>query len=351
MISTREDYVLEYSEEKEKYQCMEIIEKAIDSGSTSMTIYQDKHRILHLQKTGDDELVETLSVTKSFCSMAIMFLIQDGLIEGVNDKISQYIPEWSYGGKKDITIKHILTHTSGLDRYWNYDEFMYGEVANHIPTNIPTNIASVEQISLVIDKVRENETEWYYNDTATQIIPTLVKSIQNQNISDYLNKKLFAPLGISYEWNRDIYGNNYGPNGLRISSSDLCQVGLLILNEGMWKGKRILKADLIEEMIKPRISQKEMRKCPHFQNTEHTYYGYLWYRNKDLIIAAGYLGQMLIIDRKRRLVACRLLAMKWENPNFVREVKKKEIYFKNMVSLFNNIKTNNIKINNINNMI
>ena len=87
-----------------------------------------------------------------------------------------------YGKKKDITIKHILTHTSGLDKYWCYDNFML--CVDKLKPN-------VKEISLVMDKVKENNKEWIYNDTATQLIPTLVHIITGIQIDKYLDKKLF----------------------------------------------------------------------------------------------------------------------------------------------------------------
>ena len=158
---------------------------------------------------------------------------------------------------------------------------------------------NVEEISLVIDKIRENNLEWYYNDTTTQVIPTLVKKLTGVQIDNYLNYKLFKPLNIRFEWNKDDDGNAYGPNGLSISSNDLCKVGLLIMNNGIYNGKKILNEDLINKMTRQRVNQKQMRECPMFANTNFSGYGYLWYKFNDLIIAEGFLGQTLIINKKK----------------------------------------------------
>ena len=315
----------------------DILDESIKSFSSSVTIYKNNKKILDICNIKDNKFIETYSITKSFCSIAIMFLIQDNLIKDENDLVCKYIKEWSYGKKKDITIKHILTHTSGLDTYWNFDNFMCSEKKFENIVNKKKRKQNVEKISVAINKIRENNIEWHYNDTAIQIIPTLIKKITGIQISEYLNIKLFKPLNITYKWNIDDNGNNYGPNGLMLSTDGLCKVGLLIINNGMWNNKKILNEDLISKMIRQRVNQKQMQKCKMFSNTSFTGYGYLWYKYKNLIIAYGYLGQQLIIDKKRKIVASRLLQAKWDNKNFNKEINKNKIYLNNFKFLIEKI--------------
>ena len=101
--------------------------------------------------------------------------------------------------------------------------------------------------------------------------------------------------------------------------------------------KKILNEDLISKMIRQRVNQKQMQKCKMFSNTSFTGYGYLWYKYKNLIIAYGYLGQQLIIDKKRKIVASRLLQAKWDNKNFNKEINKNKIYLNNFKFLIEKI--------------
>ena len=121
----KEDYKIKIYGEIDKLD--KIIDESIKTFSSSITIYKDNKKILDMCNKNDDILIETLSVTKSFCALAIMFLIQDGLIKSVEDLVCMYVKSWGYGKKKDIKIKHILSHTSGLDKYWSYENFMWPE--------------------------------------------------------------------------------------------------------------------------------------------------------------------------------------------------------------------------------
>ena len=322
-----QDYKIIMDQNDDKYK--EIIEESIDSLSSSVTIYKNNKKIFNLKNKQNEELIETLSITKSFCAMAIMFLIQDKKIKSINDLIGKYIQSWSYGKKKDISIKHILTHTSGLDTNWSYENFMWphGDYKSYIKgKGIKPNI---EEMSLAIDKIDENDKKWFYNDTATQILPTLVKRITGIEISLYLNKKLFKPLNIKFKWNKDDSGSSYGPNGLMISTDGLCKVGMMIMNDGIWNGKKILDIKLINSMTRKRIDQKDMKKCKLFKYTDKTGYGLLWYKLNDLIIAEGYLGQQLVIDKKRKLVGARLIQSNWNKDKFKEESKKVNYHLEN----------------------
>lgn len=331
----REDYKI--SKYKDFNNSDKIIDECIKSFSSSVTIYKNNKKILNLYNKHDNILIETLSVTKSFCALAVMFLVQDKYIEGVDDLLCKYIKAWAYGDKKDITIRDILTHTSGLDKYWSYDNFMWPE------GNLDMFLANkgikpnVKEISLVIDKNRENGKDWYYNDTATQIIPTLVEIVTGETISKYLNKRLFNPLDIRYVWNKDDNKNDYGPNGLSISSNSLCKVGMMMLNDGMWNGKKILDKTLIEQMTMRIIPQSEMRKDPNFANTDMSGYGFMWYDYNEMKIAMGFLGQQLIISKKNNVVAARILQSRWENPIFEDATTKNNIYFNNFKNLIETI--------------
>lgn len=314
-----------------------IIEECIKSASSSVTIYKNNKKILALHNKHDDKLIETLSVTKSFCALAIMFLIQDKKIKSDKDLVCKYIKAWAYGEKRDITIHDILTHTSGLDKYWSYENFMWPE--GNLDMFIAKNGTkpNVKEISIVIDKNRENGKNWFYNDTATQVIPTIVEIITGVTISKYLNKKLFNPLDIRYVWNKDDNNNDYGPNGLSISTNSLCKVGMMILNDGIWNGKKILDEKLIQQMTANITPQSEMRKDPNFANTDMSGYGFMWYDYNGMKIAMGFLGQQLIINKKNNVVAARTLQSRWEEPAFERATNENEIYFNNFKNLVEKI--------------
>ena len=175
--------------------------------------------------------------------------------------------------------------------------------------------------------------KWYYNDSASQIIPTLVHIITNKQIDTYLNIKLFKPLDIKILWNKDKFGNCYGPNGLCITTDNLCKIGLFFINKGKWKNKQILSKKLINELIKKRINKKQIIHHPNFTRFEGIGYAYLIWIYKDQYCMSGFLGEMLFINPKKKIVASRLIHPKWNNKKFCKEQNSDNIHFRNFKKL------------------
>jgi CubicO group peptidase (beta-lactamase class C family) len=61
-----------------------------------------------------EEAIETMSMTKSFVSLAIGFLVDDDFISSIDQPVYIFFPEWNQGLKSQVTIRHLLEHTSGL---------------------------------------------------------------------------------------------------------------------------------------------------------------------------------------------------------------------------------------------
>ena len=205
--------------------------------------------------------------------------------------------------------------TSQLENDWDYDTFMF-------PDKDYKKVGKVKKPN--VDKIACNmkysthkpTNHFEYNNLATQIIPSLVLRILNIQIDEFLTKVLFNPLDIVINWNCDDDKNPYGPNGLRISSNDLCKVGLLILNKGIYKSKKILDASLVELFIRNSVENIEsIKKADEVYNFRDILnvegYGLLnWIFSSDksskIIIFMGYMGQMLIIDFDNKIVASKL---------------------------------------------
>jgi len=88
------------------------------------------------------------------------------------------------------------------------------------------------------------------------MLSAIVQKVTGQKIIDYLQPRLFKPLGIQgVDWEKDPKGINVGRWGLRVKTEDLAKFGQLYLQKGKWKGKQILPAAWIEEATTIKIEQ------------------------------------------------------------------------------------------------
>ena len=148
----------------------------------------------------------TYSVTKSFTSVLVGIAIDQGIIGSVDDPVVSYFPNTTLDDdspeKQSVTIKHILTMTSGFD-YGVDPTFappVEGSMAMHV-LNSPVN--------------REPGTSWVYDSQAPSILTRIIEIQSNMSLIDFANETLFDPLGIQeVAWGTDDSGLAYGGFGL-----------------------------------------------------------------------------------------------------------------------------------------
>ena len=140
------------------------------------------------------------SVEKQFTAMAIMILKERGKLN-YDDDIRKYLPELSY---KDISIRHLLTHTSGLPfyefiftQYWDIDEKdvekeiadnedVLAMLANHPSAPMPP--------WFVLFKPGER---WQYTNTGYVLLALIVNKVSGEPFEKFLNDNIFEPLNMS----------------------------------------------------------------------------------------------------------------------------------------------------------
>lgn len=197
------------------------------------------------------EPIDSRSITKSFVSLAIGILLQEGRIASLETPVYEFYPEWRQGIRKSVTIRHLLDHTSGLDT--NDDIVALYQFPDAV------------QMALASDFVALPDARFSYNNKAINLLAGIVKKISGMSVHEYLKCKLFAPLCITSEtWLCDNVGNNYGMSHLSINAVDLAKIGVLITNDGCWNGRRILSSAWVNYMSQP---------TQHFT----PFYGSLWW--------------------------------------------------------------------------
>jgi CubicO group peptidase (beta-lactamase class C family) len=183
-------------------------------------------------------LIEAMSVTKSVVALAIGKLITDHKIESVDEPVWHYFPEWRQGQKEKVTIKHLLSHSSGIQCSAGTEELY------RCPDFVKLALAA-ELSEVPGEKFR-------YNNKAANLLPAIIEKASGQKADDYFKEALFAKIGIKdFSWAHDSSGNPHGMSGLQISALDLAKIGQLMLNEGSWNGEQLIDKSFIREAVDP----------------------------------------------------------------------------------------------------
>lgn len=224
----------------------EAIAYATSHGRGSTQIFRNNCRVAAgaLDPVTDQVPTNVFSSTKSVVS------ILTGIAEGqgrlrLDDPIGQYLPEgagWGDAAHRAITIRQLLTQTSGLD------EAIVSELAT---TGTDPDVC---QEALAQPLVSEPGTDFQYSQRTPDLLACVVQSAVGTDLQDYAQRHLFDPIGIprdSYVWLRDRSGQSYGYAHLYIPPTQFAKLGLLMQNGGVWEGQRVVPARYVRQVSEP----------------------------------------------------------------------------------------------------
>lgn len=252
-----------------------------------------------------DDLHDCRSVSKSFTSACIGIAIKQGFIKSIDEPIYSYFLEYARyfdPAKRKITIRHLLTMTSGLD--WD-ENTPYLDPKN---TEIQMD-GSDDPISFILSRKLTSTpgTVWNYSAASATLLGEILRRATGEKVDKFAEKNLFAPLGIKkYTWepmlkDKDMTAAAWG---LRLRPRDLAKFGLLYMNNGKWGNTQVLDTDWVNQslsaqVLRPSESPKVARG-----------YGFQFWTDPltlpryktDLPFAIGLGGQLIIMWRSMDIV-------------------------------------------------
>jgi CubicO group peptidase (beta-lactamase class C family) len=236
----------------------------------------------------------SFSVAKSFTSTMVGAAIKDGYIKSIDDKVSAYIPDLKGSAYDDVTIKQLLTMTSGVK--WNED---YTDPKSDVAL---FNLHKAEKgmdvtVSYMRKLPREAPagTKWVYKTGETNLIGVLVSSATKKTLSSYLSEKVWAPFGMEQDatWLLGSTGHEISGCCIQASTRDYARFGAFIMGGAKINGVGILPDDWLAPATSKQADIGMAGKG----------YGYQWWTYNDGSFAAqGIFGQGIFIDPKRNLV-------------------------------------------------
>ncbi len=133
------------------------------------------------------------SISKQFTAAAILLLQQQGKLS-LDDAVGQYVPGLTRGD--EVTIRQILSHTSGYQDYWPEDYLM-------TPMVKPTTAQQILDRWAKKPLDFEPGTQWQYSNTNYVIAGAIVEKVSGEKLMDFLGEQIFHPLGMHSVWNSD----------------------------------------------------------------------------------------------------------------------------------------------------
>jgi CubicO group peptidase (beta-lactamase class C family) len=216
----------------------------------------------------EESFVPSFSAAKSFVSALVGIAIGEGKIKNVDQSITDYLPELLKADERfsKITIKDLLNMRSGIlftESYLN----PFGNVAkSYYGRNL------LAQMNIL--KIKEDPDKRFdYVSMNTQLLSFIVERATGKKLPDYLDEKIWQPLGMEYDatWSIDSKKHKEAKAfcGLNARARDFAKFGRLYLNKGNWNGKQIVPEDWVDASTTVN------------KTTQNFFYTYQWWHNVE----------------------------------------------------------------------
>ncbi|GAA2715062.1 serine hydrolase domain-containing protein [Aeromicrobium ponti] len=268
----------------------------------------------------EETIFDLASISKIFTTTAAMKLYDEGYFQ-LDEPVAKYIPEFAENGKENVTIRQLMTHTSGFTAW--------------IPLHSQGS-SREDRMQIVFKYPLANEPgeAYTYSDLNMITLGALVERLSGQRLDEFVNEHITEPLGMNDTMynppeslkhriaateyqpaiNRGlVWGEVHDENawsldgvaghaGVFSTAADLAKFAHMYVNDGRYGGKQILKEETVKMLVKNQI--------PQFPGDDH---GLGWELGQGWFMDAlsegtslghtGYTGTSIVINRNNGTIA------------------------------------------------
>lgn len=242
-----------------------------------------------------DDRREVYSVSKTFTSVAIGIARAEGLLD-LDDRVLGHLPilvDGAAPGVEDITIRHLLTMTAGIDYRWDDPD------TDHPGDPIEDFLST---------PLHAAPGSWFaYRGTNSYLLSRILHAVSGQDMRDFLMPRLFSPLRIGNpQWLRCPLGYSMGAVGLQLRTEEISRLGVTLLHRGIHEGRQLIPAEYVD-LMHDRPTPSDL------DGVEGSYGLHCWHCDRDDAWRMdGMYGQFSIMFPHQR--ACVTVTSHYEKP-------------------------------------
>lgn len=249
---------------------------------------------------GPDSHTNSFSMGKTITSILIGIAIDEGKIKSIDQPVGDFLPEFKEGDNAKLTVKHLLTMSSGI----NFDEDYVNPLAYPAAAYYGTDL---KKLTYKYKVVTEPGKTFDYLSGNTQLLGFILEKATGKTISDYASEKLWQRIGAknSAFWSLDHKdGIEKSYCCFNSNAPDFARLGKLYLDSGKWNGTPIVSAEYAVNSVKPAELMDDTGK-------KNEKYGYSWwllpdYKGHRIFYARGILGQYIVCIPDKDMIVVRL---------------------------------------------
>lgn len=282
-------------------------------GIYGINVYQEGQEDLSYQWRSNDKVC-LYSGSKTFTSVAIGICQDEGLLK-LSDTVLSFFPEY-----KDIASEHsdVITIRDLLHMASGKKVFYFSGDEEEMRTNDWAKLFFSDPMKC------EAGSDFFYSNACTYMLSRIVEKVSGITLRDFLIPRLFSPLGIfNPQWHTCPGGHTLGATELYLTTKEFSKLGLIFLNGGVYKGKRIVSETFIKDATTNIISTAD---AGHDAGEGTNGYGYqLWLCSyKGAYRADGMYGQFCVVFPDKKAVIT-VTSHEENNPNDILRAIYKDI--------------------------
>jgi CubicO group peptidase (beta-lactamase class C family) len=241
---------------------------------------------------GPQDRWTSFSVAKSVTSTLVGAAIKDGHIKSLDAQVTDYIPELKGSAYEGVTVRQLLTMTSGVKWSEDYSD-PHSDVAQAGQKILEPGVDPIVSYMRRLPRADAPGAKFVYKTGETDLAGILVSNAVGKPLATYLSEKIWAPYGMEQDgvWLDDPAGRQHGGCCISMTLRDYARFGQFILDGGKVGGVSVLPAGWVTDAS-----------ALHVNFTGEQGYGYFWWIIPGGFAAEGVFGQQVFIYPKERLV-------------------------------------------------
>lgn len=300
------------------------LETFLESTSTNaLLVIKDGKIAYELYRNGGSEQTKfmSFSMAKSLLATMVGIALSEGKIRSLDDKVIDYLPDWTKSAYANVPIRDLLRMRSGVD--W-LEVYEFGS---------KTQLTEVHDNSLVAYKYRwcdyardQSRTAkqpgeaFNYSTLDTSVLGCVLEKAVGMKGADYLSEKIWKPAGMEADGyylldGPDSVGREFFGAGFNATLRDYGRFGLMMLNGGAANGVQVVPVDWVKQSTTPGADSEPA------SADDSLGYAYQWWTipNSDAYSAIGLYNQFIFVDPVNKTVVVKLDSpaspLGWEKEN------------------------------------
>lgn len=250
------------------------------------------------------------SMTKSVLGLLVGIAFDQGRLASLDDRLDHYVPALQDHAFADLTLRHLLNMTSGIDiceafcsPNTGFERYGYSQIGYS-----PRRGQGTDQIQGILHfRWGRNEVQggkFAYTDLNPVLMAWVLESVYQKPLVQVAEAHLWQPLGAAANatWLTDSKGFTFSGAGFSATLKDWARLGMMVAQEGFFNGRQIVSRSWLDETS--RHGPKDQAARFNVARPGRGYRNFFWHHSPDgrMLRMAGAMSQNLLIDKSSRTV-------------------------------------------------